>query len=36
MLAETGGNISLAARRLKVSRNTIYRVLGKTAVPADS
>jgi len=29
VLAETGGNISLAARRLRVSRNTIYRVLGK-------
>ena len=34
-LAETGGNISLAARQLKVSRNTIYRALGRTA-PATS
>jgi sigma-54 dependent transcriptional regulator, acetoin dehydrogenase operon transcriptional activator AcoR len=28
VLAETGGNISQAARRLQVSRNTIYRALG--------
>ncbi len=30
-LADAGGNISLAARHLRVSRNTIYRVLGRTA-----
>jgi transcriptional regulator of acetoin/glycerol metabolism len=29
VLAETGGNISLAARRLGVSRNTVYRALGQ-------
>jgi len=29
-LSDANGNISLAARRLHVSRNTIYRVLGKT------
>jgi transcriptional regulator of acetoin/glycerol metabolism len=34
-LAETGGNISLAARHLRVSRNTIYRALGRTT-PAGS
>jgi len=28
-LAETGGNISLAARKLRVSRNTIYRAMGR-------
>jgi transcriptional regulator of acetoin/glycerol metabolism len=28
--AETAGNISETARRLGVSRNTIYRALGQT------
>jgi sigma-54 dependent transcriptional regulator, acetoin dehydrogenase operon transcriptional activator AcoR len=32
-LADADGNISLAARCLRVSRNTIYRVLGSTKVP---
>ena len=30
VLAETGGNVSLTARRLGVSRNTIYRAMGRT------
>jgi sigma-54 dependent transcriptional regulator, acetoin dehydrogenase operon transcriptional activator AcoR len=29
VLAEVGGNISLAARRLGISRNTVYRTLGQ-------
>ncbi|WP_088348748.1 MULTISPECIES: sigma-54-dependent Fis family transcriptional regulator [Rhodomicrobium] len=34
-LAETGGNISLAARRLGVSRNTVYRIIGAGIGAAD-
>jgi sigma-54 dependent transcriptional regulator, acetoin dehydrogenase operon transcriptional activator AcoR len=31
MHAETAGNVSETARRLGVSRNTIYRALGQKA-----
>jgi ActR/RegA family two-component response regulator len=29
--AETAGNVSETARRLGISRNTVYRALGQTA-----
>ena len=33
VVGECGGNISKAAKRLKLSRNTIYNYLSKNAVP---